>query len=363
MPHRGQSWGRVHCGAGTAIRQNIGGRNRPQMQRTDRNNKIRQKAGQVHRASKVVRPHHIAKGSKQTAGAYGRKTLEIVQALYERKIVTYPRTDSKYISEDMAYGIGPLVTIADHFVSATMSDGVFAKEFSPNVPLIVDNGKVTDHHAFLPTAEIGKIKANSLGADERNILLMICSRLVCAVNEKHAYAETTVTVECQDEIFTAQGKAVISNGWKQAEDKFLQNIGGKKASTTESGDSENKALPTNLAGGQKFTAKTSVREGFTSPPKHYTEDTLLSAMENAGVEGVEEEIERRGLGTPATRAGILEVLVKSELLKRDKKNLLPTDKGVNLIKVLPEKVKSPLLTASWENDLKRNREEVTVRAS
>ena len=143
----------------------------------------------------------------------------------------------------------------------------------------------------------------------------------------------------------------------------MQGIGGKKAAANESGGSENKALPSNLAEGQDFIAKASVREGFTSPPKHFTEDTLLSAMENAGVEGVKEEIERRGLGTPATRAGILEGLMKSELLRRDKKNLLPTEKGMNLIKVLPEKVKSPLLTASWENDLKRNREEVTVRAS
>jgi DNA topoisomerase-3 len=175
------------------------------------------------------------------------------------------------------------------------------------------------------------------------------------VNEKHTYAETLVTVNCADETFTAKGKTITNNGWKQAEDDFAKLLGKSKKEDNDT------ALPSNIGEGQKFTAQTSVREGFTSPPKHFTEDTLLSAMENAGVEGVEEEIERKGLGTPATRAGIIENLVKSEFLKRDKKNLLPTEKGVNLIKVLPDKVKSPLLTADWENNLKRmERGEVTA---
>jgi DNA topoisomerase-3 len=281
-------------------------------------------------------------------GLTASKTLEIVQALYEKKIVTYPRTDSKFITDDMAYGIDNLVTMCDWKLAETMGGGTFAKEFTPNVALIADNSKVTDHHAILPTMQLGEVNINSLNADERNILLMICAKLICAVNEKHTYAETTVTVECGGEKFTTKGKTVTNNGWKYVEDKFIQGIGKNKKD-----DGDSAALSTNLYEGQQFTAQTSVREGFTSPPKHYTEDTLLSAMENAGVEGVEEEIERRGLGTPATRAGIIENLVKSEFLKRDKKNLLPTEKGINLIKVLPDKVKSPLLTADWENKLKR----------
>ena len=285
-------------------------------------------------------------------GFTASKTLEIVQGLYERKLVTYPRTDSKFITDDMAHGIENLVAMSGNILGG----GIFAKEFTPNVPLIVNNSKVTDHHAILLTTQAGSVNINALSADERNILLMICAKLICAVNEKHIYAETAVAVACCDEIFTAKGKVIKNNGWKQVEDNFLKSIGKSKTD-----NAENTALPTNISEGQQFTAQTAVRESFTSPPRPYTEDTLLAAMETAGVEGVEEEIERRGLGTPATRSGIIDGLVKSELLKRDKKNLLPTDKGINLIKVLPEKVKSPLLTADWENALKRmEKKEVTA---
>jgi len=289
-------------------------------------------------------------------GLTASKTLEIVQALYEKKIVTYPRTDSKFITEDMAHGIDNLVAMCDGILANSLGGGTFAKEFTPNTALIVNNSKVTDHHAIIPTMQVGSTNVNELSADERNILFMICTKLICAVNEKHTYAETIVTVECCNEIFTAKGKTITNNGWRQVNEDFLKYLG--KAISSEGNDA---ALPIGLTEGQQFPAQTSVREGFTSPPKHYTEDTLLSAMETAGVEGVEEDIERRGLGTPATRAGIIENLVKSELIKREKKNLLPTEKGINLIQVLPAKVKSPLLTADWENNLKRmERGEVTA---
>jgi len=289
-------------------------------------------------------------------GLTASKTLEIVQGLYEKKIVTYPRTDSKFITEDMAHGMGELVTMSGSILAQSLGGEVIAKGFTPNIPLIVNNSKVTDHHAILPTMQAGSVNINSLGADDRNILLMICTKLICAVGEKHTYAETTVTVDCVEEVFTAKGKTISNNGWKQVEEDFAKHFGRSKKD-----DSETVALPSRIHDGQQFSAQMNVREGFTSPPKHFTEDTLLSAMENAGVEGVEEEIERRGLGTPATRAGILENLVKSEFIKRDKKNLLPTEKGINLIKVLPDKVKSPMLTADWENRLKRmERGEVTA---
>ena len=206
--------------------------------------------------------------------------------------------------------------------------------------------------------QAGIADINALTADERNILLMICSKLICATGEKHVFSEKVVTVVCCDEVFTTKGKTIIGNGWKQVEEDLVKSLGIIKKESNE--DAVTAALSANLSEGQQFTAETSIREGFTSPPKHYTEDTLLSAMETAGVEGVTEEIERRGIGTPATRAGILEGLVKNELLKRDKKNILPTEKGIALIEILPDKVKSPLLTASWENDLKRmERGEVT----
>lgn len=227
-------------------------------------------------------------------------------------------------------------------------DRVFAGEFTPNVALIVNNSKVTDHHAIIPTMEVGRVNINALGTDERNILLMICAKLISAVSDKHSYAETSVAVECSSEIFTAKGKTITHNGWMHIEEVFRKLVGKCKK-----GDCDRASLPQTLYEGQQFTAQTTVREGSTSPPKHYTEASLLASMETAGVEGVEEDIERKGLGTPATRAGIIENLVKSELLVRDKKNLLPTEKGVSLIKVLPDKVKSPLLTADWENNLKR----------
>ena len=291
-------------------------------------------------------------------GLTASKTLEIVQGLYEMKILTYPRTDSKFITQDMAYGIDNLVVMCNQILTKATGNETFANSFTSNVGLIVNNSKVTDHHAIIPTMSVGSADIKALGSDERNVLLMICAKLICAVNEKHTYAETAVSVECCGEIFTAKGKTITNNGWKRIEDDFVKSLSRNKKD-----DCEGTALPANLTEGQQFTSKTSIREGFTSPPKHYTEDTLLSAMENAGVEGVEEEIERKGLGTPATRASIIENLVKNEYLQRDKKNLLPTEKGINLIKILPDKVKSPLLTADWENQLKRmERKEVTPTA-
>ena len=201
-------------------------------------------------------------------GLTASKTLEIVQALYEKKIVTYPRTDSKFITDDMAYGIDNLVAMCDWKLAEAIGGGTFAKEFTPNVSLIVNNSKVTDHHAILPTMQLGEANINSLSADERNILLMICSKLICAVNEKHTYAETTATVECSGEQFTAKGKTVTNDGWKYVEDRFIQGIGrGKKDD-----DGGSAALPIGLYEGQQYIAHSSVREGFTSPPKYFTED-------------------------------------------------------------------------------------------
>lgn len=283
-------------------------------------------------------------------GLTASKTLEIAQTLYEKKIITYPRTDSKYITEDMAHSIEGLLAASMYVL--------FPKQnFVSNISLIVNNSKVTDHHAILPTMQVKVLNLAMLSEDERNILTLICAKLICAVNEKHSYAETVVTVECNGELFTTKGKSIVHNGWKQVEEDLHKTLGKAKKNITSDSDD---TLSANLTQGQQFTATTSLREGFTSPPKHYTEDTLLSAMETAGVGGVQEDIERKGLGTPATRASIIENLVRNELLKRDKKNLLPTEKGINLIKVLPDKVKSPLLTAEWENNLKRmERDEVT----
>jgi len=239
----------------------------------------------------------------------------------------------------MAAGIPSLVIESAAVLPFALS------ELKINPAQVVNNAKVSDHHAIIPTPAMPKSDLSALPAAERNILNMITTRLISAVSDKHIFAETVVTVECNGEIFTAKGKTVMQNGWKAVEQAFIGSLGKQK----KDGD---KSLP-DIDEGYRFNAKAAVREGFSQPPKHFTEDTLLSAMENAGAEDMPDDAERKGLGTPATRAGIIENLVKSGFLERKDKVLLPTVMGVNLIKILPESVKSPMLTAEWENHLKR----------
>jgi len=280
-------------------------------------------------------------------GYTAAQTLSCVQNMYEQRICTYPRTDSRYLTEDMAAGLPGLVQA----VSAVLPFDVNITNI--NVSQVINNAKVSDHHAIIPTSTMPKADLSALPAAERNILHMITTRLISAVADKHIYAETVVTALCEGETFTAKGKTVIQDGWKTVEQAFA-------ASTGKAKKDEDKSLP-ELLEGYRFNAKAAVREGFSQPPKHFTEDLLLSAMETAGAEDMPEDAERRGLGTPATRANIIENLVKSGFLVRKDKTLLPTDKGINLIKVLPESVKSPLLTAEWENHLGRiEREEMTA---
>lgn len=276
-------------------------------------------------------------------GYTAQQTLDYTQALYEKKLVTYPRTDSRYLTSDMAAGLSGLVSS----VAAALP---FAKALvlSVNTVQVVDDGKVSDHHAIIPTAGIPKADLSVLPSGEQNILQMLAVRLLCAVESKHTYAETAVTVDCEGYSFKAKGRITLQNGWKTVEQAFKAALRGK--SREEEGGA---ALP-EVTEGQIFpSVSADLREGFTSPPKAYTEDTLLKAMETAGAEDMPEDAERKGLGTPATRAGIIEKLVKSGLMERRKKNLLPTEKGTNLIAVLPDPVKSPQLTAEWENRLKQ----------
>ena len=274
-------------------------------------------------------------------GYTASKTLELVQTLYEKKLVTYPRTDSKFITDHMAHGIPTLVFGMKK--ALTIDD----TSEEPIVQTIVNNSKVTDHHAIIPTPTAANHSISQLPTDEQNILKMVAVKLIAATSLSYAFAETVVTVECEGETFDAKGKSVKRKGFKAIEEAFTASFSKMKK------EKEAVELPSSLQEGQTYPVTTTIREGFTSPPKAYTEDTLLSAMETAGSEGVEEDIERKGLGTPATRASIIENLVKNEFLTRDKKNIVPTEKGINLIKVLPNDVKSPLLTADWENKLKR----------
>ena len=278
-------------------------------------------------------------------GYTAQQTLDYTQSLYEKKLCTYPRTDSRFLTEDMAPGLPALVfAVAGNlaFLPAVLPLPV-------NADQVVNNGKVSDHHAIIPTPTMAAANLDGLPAGERNILHLMAVRLLCAVGEKHSHAETAVTVECAGHLFTAKGSTVLREGWKAAEQAFRATLKEKP----QENDADDASLP-ELSEGQVFSSvAASVREGFSSPPKHFTEDTLLSAMESAGSDDAPKDAERKGLGTPATRAGIIEKLVKSDFVARKSKQLFPTEKGVNLIAVLPEAVKSPQLTAEWEHMLGR----------
>ena len=272
-----------------------------------------------------------------------QQTLDYLQALYEKRLATYPRTDSRYLTEDMASGLPSLC----QSIAASLP---FAADLSlpVNATQVIDNSKVTDHHAILPTAETAKTDLSALPSGEKNILFLAAARLLCAVGEPHTYAETAVTLECGGAVFSAKGKTEIAAGWTALEQAFHATLKQKPKQAEPS-----PPLPA-LTEGQKLTAEgASVKEGATSPPAHFTEDTLLSAMEHASAEDFAklEDVERKGLGTPATRAGVIEKLVRSGFVERKKKQLLPTEKGTELIKVMPDALKSARLTAEWEERL------------
>ena len=276
-------------------------------------------------------------------GYTAQQTLDYTQSLYEKKLCTYPRTDSRFLTEDMAPGLPALVFA----VAGNLAFRPAVLPLPVNADQVVNNGKVSDHHAIIPTPTMAAANLDGLPAGERNILHLMAVRLLCAVGEKHSHAETAVTVECTGHLFTAKGSTVLREGWKAAEQVFRATLKEKP----QENDADDASLP-ELSEGQVFSSvAASVREGFSSPPKHFTEDTLLSAMESAGSDDAPEDAERKGLGTPATRAGIIEKLVKSGFVARKSKQLFPTEKGVNLIAVLPEALKSPQLTAEWEHML------------
>jgi DNA topoisomerase-3 len=223
-------------------------------------------------------------------------------------------------------------------------------EMSVDAGRVTDDSKVSDHHAIIPTPTMAGADLSALPEGERNTLHMLASRLVCAVGDKHIYAETAVTLDCAGHSFAAKGRTVLSPGWKAIDNAFRATL--KNKPEKEDGE-DDKTLP-DITEGQIFeNIRALVREGFSSPPKHFTEDSLLAAMENAGAEDMPDDAERKGLGTPATRAGIIEKLVRGGFVERKQKNLIPAQKGINLIAVLPDTVKSPLLTAEWEHALKQ----------
>ena len=274
-------------------------------------------------------------------GFTAKQTLDYAQQLYEKKLLTYPRTDSQYLTEDMGQ-------TAQHLVSDLLGLLPFAQglALTAEVGRILNSKKVSDHHAIIPTSEFVKQGFTGLAESECKLMSLVCSKLLCAIAAPHEYETVTAVFSCAGNEFTAKGKTVLVPGWKEIDQRFRSTM---KADGEEEAESLN-TLP-ELAEGQSFRVTSTVSEHFTSLPKAYTEDTLLSAMERAGAEDMPEDAERKGLGTPATRAAILEKLVQMGFVQRKGKQLVPTKDGINLAVVLPESLTSPALTAEWENRL------------
>ena len=282
----------------------------------------------------------LQRDANRLLGFTAQQTLDYAQSLYEKRLITYPRTDSRFLTEDMAASLPGLVTDTGR---------AFAVEepIPIHVQQVIDGSKVTDHHALLPTKSMAKADLAALPAGERNVLRLIAARLLCAVGEPHRYAETTLTTICAGEEFTVKGKVVLSEGWKTVERKMLDELLGKQKEAV--------ALPDVQEQCRCSVAGAELKEGQTSPPKHFTEDLLLHAMETASADSMPESVGRQGIGTPATRAATIEKLVQKGFLERkgNKKTkvLLPTDKGKALITVMPEEIQSPEMTADWETKL------------
>ena len=275
-------------------------------------------------------------------GYTAKQTLDLAQSLYEKRLLTYPRTDSSYLTDDMGG-------------TATQISGLLCKKlpfmqdvtFSPDVSRTLDSKKVSDHHAIIPTQELAKTDLATLPESERNILILAGARLLFAAAEPHIYEAVTAVFSCSETDFTAKGKTVLCAGWKDLERRYRLTLKAKS-------NHEDDTFPTvpDFNEGQTFSnisAKVTAHD--TQPPKPHTEASLLSAMEHAGSEDTTEDAERKGLGTPATRAAVIEKLVKSGFAERRGKQLVPTKNGINLVCVLPDSLTSPKLTAEWENTL------------
>ena len=275
----------------------------------------------------------LQREANKAFGYTAQQTLDYTQSLYEGKLVTYPRTDSQYLSNDMAQTAFDVTRLCD-------SRFGFGISHTPDISKIINNAKVSGHHAIIPTSKITSTDTASLPAGERNILTLIATKLICATAPVHKYEAVKLTALCNGAEFTASGRTVLDMGWK------------RYINRTENDKPDEKALPA-VSEGQAFIVSASKSEHFTSPPKSYTEDTLLSAMERAGNDEYDEEAEKKGLGTPATRAATIEALVKNGYVERDGKKLRSTDKGRELITVVPDEVKSARLTAEWESRLQQ----------
>lgn len=285
----------------------------------------------------------LQRDANRLYGFTAQQTLDYLQNLYEKKLTTYPRTDSQYLTSDMA-DTGNQITLAMTGILPQMQ-GI---SFSPDIGRVLNSSKVTDHHAIIPTMESVKKGVEDLPTTEKAIWTLVANRLMCATADTHEFETVSAVLDCAGFPFVAKGKTILHDGWKGIDRAFLATLKDKPKA-----EQEETALP-ELVDSQKFEmVAASVKDGKTTSPKRYTEDTLLSAMETAGAADMPDDAERKGLGTPATRASTIEKLVNTGFVERKKKNLFPTDKGSNLITVLPDAIKSPALTAEWETMLKQ----------
>ena len=280
----------------------------------------------------------LQREANRLLGYTAKQTLDYAQSLYEKKLLTYPRTDSRYLTSDMAETASCVIHLA-----AKLPPFDSCSNFFPLVEAMISDKNVSDHHAIIPTMELEKADVHALPVGERNLLLLVCYKLLCAAAESYVYEAVTTTLDCGGRSFTAKGKQILSEGWRDIDQTFRTFL--KEA------PEEAAAFPVFVEGNTYEAAAPTVVERLTQPPKPYTEDTLLSAMENAGKEDTPEDAERKGLGTPATRAAIIEKLVAAGFVERKGKNLIPTQDGINLISILPEPLTSPMLTAEWEQQL------------
>ena len=278
-------------------------------------------------------------------GYTAKQTLDLAQALYEKRLLTYPRTDSSYLTDDMgdtAAGIIKLLCGKFPFMAG--------KDFTPELGKVLNSKKVSDHHAIIPTMELAKTDLAALPESEKNILTLAGVRLFMATAAPHTFEAVTAVFECAGQSFTARGKTVLSDGWKEIDRRYRAALKNKPETDDADSDTEN-TLP-QFTEGQTFENPTAkVTEHDTTPPKPHNEASLLSAMERAGSEDTDPDAERKGLGTPATRAAVIEKLVKGGFAERKGKQLIPTKNGNSLICILPDMLTSPQLTAEWENNL------------
>lgn len=277
-------------------------------------------------------------------GYTAKRTLDMLQELYEEKLVTYPRTDSQFVTEDMKDSVEELVEKMPVLLSF-----VDYGQLGHGIKRVINNAKVSDHHAILPTKEVVEKGIADLPADKKNLMMLICQQLVQATGEEYLYEQTDITVKCQKHDFKARGKIPVQMGFKEVEKAFKQLC--VKAEPVEEKEKET-SIPAGYEEGMRlFPVKAEKTTHYTSPPKPFNEDTLLAAMETAGNKEFDSETEKKGLGTPATRASIIEKLVSSGYAQRKGKQILPSTEGKELVKVMPEYLKSAVMTAEWENQL------------